>query len=115
MEAWGRGIQKICEACEQHGSPNPEYNILGSDITVKFTARQSAKILKRQNGALDGTLGNNIIEAMKSNPNITLKGLTEKTTFSRRTIQRKLAELQNEGVLERKGGKRYGYWEIHDE
>jgi ATP-dependent DNA helicase RecG len=115
VEAWGRGIQKICEACEQHGSPNPEYNILGSDITVKFTARQSAKILKRQNGALDGTLGNNIIEAMKSNPNITLKGLTEKTTFSRRTIQRKLAELQNEGVLERKGGKRYGYWEIHDE
>ena len=25
VETWGRGIQKICEACEQHGVKEPEY------------------------------------------------------------------------------------------
>ena len=34
----GRGIQKICEECDLIGAKIPGYNILGDDITVKFTA-----------------------------------------------------------------------------
>ena len=34
IEAWGRGIQKICEACQELGTPEPEYRVLGDDITV---------------------------------------------------------------------------------
>lgn len=29
VETWGRGIQKICEACQKHGIPEPEYSVLG--------------------------------------------------------------------------------------
>lgn len=25
VETWGRGLEKICEACKQHGAPMPEY------------------------------------------------------------------------------------------
>lgn len=40
----GAGIQKICEACQKHGIPEPEYSVLGGDITAKFTAPQSSKM-----------------------------------------------------------------------
>lgn len=32
VETWGRGIQKICEACYELGSPIPEYTIHPQDI-----------------------------------------------------------------------------------
>lgn len=52
VETWGRGIQKICEACRKHGIPEPEYLVLGGDITVKFVAFRRAKSSKIQNNGL---------------------------------------------------------------
>ena len=49
IESWGRGIQKICEECNLIGAKIPEYNILGDDITVKFTAVATSKTFKRTN------------------------------------------------------------------
>lgn len=38
VETWGRGILKIKESCNQYGTPEPEYSIIGNDITIKFIA-----------------------------------------------------------------------------
>lgn len=38
IESWGRGIEKISNACEADGIPMPEYTINPSDIMIKFTA-----------------------------------------------------------------------------
>lgn len=43
IESWGRGIQKICDACKNLGADEPEYIVHGEDIMVKFNALQSAK------------------------------------------------------------------------
>lgn len=32
IESWGRGIEKICRACEEDGVPQPEYEIEPNDI-----------------------------------------------------------------------------------
>lgn len=61
IESWGRGIQKIIDACKNLGADEPEYIVSGGDIMVKFTALQSAKVPdsktpNRQNGGLDGGL-----------------------------------------------------------
>lgn len=53
-----RGIQKICEAWRELGTPIPEYTVIGDDLTVKFTALKSAivsdsKILKDHVDTLD--------------------------------------------------------------
>lgn len=42
IESWGRGIQKICDACKNLGSDLPEYIVHGDNIMVKFAALQSA-------------------------------------------------------------------------
>lgn len=113
VETWGRGIQKICESCNRHRIPKPEYKVLGGDITVKFTALKISKVPKRQSGGLDDTLEDKILSVIKMNPQITQKNIAKETDNALRTVQRKLKDLQERGVIERKGGKRYGYWEIH--
>lgn len=44
IESWGRGIRKICDACEALGTEEPKYYVSGSDILVEFTALRSALI-----------------------------------------------------------------------
>lgn len=38
VEVWGRGIQKICEACGELGAPMPEYEITSEFITISLKA-----------------------------------------------------------------------------
>lgn len=44
IESWGRGIEKICQACDEDGSPRPEYTINPGDIMIKFTAPEDRVI-----------------------------------------------------------------------
>lgn len=117
IEAWGRGIQKICEACEEIGAPIPEYILLGDDLTVKFSALEStgisnSKTPKRQNGGLEGGLADGIIMTISSDRTITIAGISETLNVPKRTIEREIRNLRESGRITRKGGKRYGYWEI---
>lgn len=83
METWGRGIEKICEACEKHGVPMPEYTLHPEDIMIKFTALQNAKIPKRQSGGLD-----DVLEILRKTPSVTNTELVELLGISLRSVQR---------------------------
>ena len=120
IETWGRGVEKIFETCEELGAPKPEYSILGNGVTVRFPALQVAstdsKTSNRQNGGLDGglddALDKRILSEIRSNPSLTQKELSDITNIPLRTIQRKLREMQDAGLIQRVGGKRFGHWEI---
>lgn len=118
IESWGRGIQKICDACKNLGAKDPEYIVHGEDIMVKFSALQS--IEKSNSKAQDVTkdvtkdisIELKILALLKENVSITTTEMAERLFVNRRTIQRGLDVLKGKGIIERKGGKRYGYWEI---
>lgn len=121
IEAWGRGIQKNFELCNELGSPVPEYKQLGDDLTVKFIAAkvehsQNFKNPKHQNEALDDALNealeNKIIAEIKNNPNVKQEDLIKMLNVSRASVQRSMKILQVNGRIQRVGGKRYGHWEI---
>ncbi len=125
IEAWGRGIQKICEACRELGTADPEYTVLGDSLTVKFTALKSAivsdsKIPKYQIDTLDDTLGDTlgntlnekILALLKEKPAITQNELAVYFGVSVPTIKRTMKKLLERGYIVRKGGRRYGRWEI---
>ncbi len=119
IESWGRGIQKICDACKNLGVDEPEYIVHGEDIMVKFKALQSAKALnlkasKPQGDALNDALGDKLMMLLKNNPYLTQKEMVEILSVSRATVQRLIKKLDDERKLERVGGKRYGYWVIHE-
>ena len=122
IESWGRGIQKICDACKNLGADEPEYIVHGEDIMVKFYALQSAKISdskvpKHQNAALgealDEALKNQMINILEENPSIAQRDLAKVLGISRASVQRMMSILAKQGKIERVGGKRYGHWEVH--
>ena len=89
------------------------YELIGTTLRIRFKALENAlinesKTSKSQNDVLADT----VAETLKKNPKITQKELVEQFDTSRRTLQRKLNELKEKGKIIRKGGMRYGYWEV---
>ena len=89
---------------------------------VRFKALESAivsdsKAPNRQDVikdvAKDDALEMKIINAIHKNAFITAEELAE-SLGAPRTIQRKVKLLKDQGCIERKGGKRYGYWEVRE-
>lgn len=121
IENWGRGIEKICNACRELGANVPRYEVRGNGIRVHFAALQEALIdsntPKRQNDVLDGVLddalADKIISELVKNPKISQKDLVEILNVPYRSLQRKMDEMKSYKIIVRKGGKRFGYWEIN--
>ena len=53
-----------------------------------------------------------IVGLIASNPNITVDMLSEKMGVNEKTIRRDLAELREQGIIEREGGDFGGHWVI---
>lgn len=122
IESWGRGIQKICDACDALGVAKPEYILHGGDVMVRFKALQSAIVTAvpknvSKNVSKDDAdkkqLNEQLITLIKENTLITIGELAELLSVNRKTVQRHINILKASGTVERKGSKRSGYWEVH--
>lgn len=87
---------------------------------VKFSALQSAKVPdskapKPHDDALDEALEKRLLMVLIENPKIKQTDLVATLDSSRATVQRMMKTLTDNSKIERKGGKRYGYWEVHEE
>ena len=118
IEHWGRGIQKINDACKQIGAKPPVYELIGYGLRVYFEALESAliddDISKRQNEALNEALNDEtkkrIAKLILANPRMTQKELIHTLKASRATVQRKMNEMKAEGIIEFIGSKKKGKW-----
>lgn len=120
IESWGRGVQKICEACKRHGSPEPSYEILGDSITIQFKAHKNSirtsdvqkdvqKKVRMESTAISD-IEKKVMEMVHLHPDITMSGLADQMGVSYKTIQRAMSNLRQSGMVDRIGGKRYGRW-----
>lgn len=123
IESWGRGIQKICDACKNLGTDEPVYIVHGEDIMVKFHALQSAKVPDSKmpnrhndgiNVGLDVGLEKKILTIMGEDSSVTMGAISDKLNVTKRTVERIVKKLREQGKIERVGGKRYGHWVIHE-
>ena len=136
IETWGRGIQKICNACTDLGAAKPRYELLGTGLRVHFAALKSALFNETQEQG-ENRLGENIIEttqkttqktgtktgtknrekilnAIKESPNVTLENLMKICELSRNGVRFHINLLKAEGVISRVNGQKGGHWEINE-
>jgi ATP-dependent DNA helicase RecG len=141
VESWGRGYIKIKADCKHINAELPiidangggvsvtacgcekymkllrygQYGQVGVDgvwrdkDTTKSTTKASNEAL---NEALDEALENKLLAEINNNPYIKQADLSKILNVSRATVQRMIKEKTETGVLNRIGGKRYGYWEV---
>ncbi len=121
IESWGRGIQKICDTCRDYGISLPEYIVHPEDIMLKLNAleitkQQKLKLPKPQNDVLGDVLKDvlelKILELLKSNGKVKQDEIAVMLNVSMASVQRAMKRMVKQEKIERKGGKRYGYWEI---
>ena len=69
-------------------------------------------IPKPPNVTKDVTIEVKILALLKENASITTTEMAKWLFVNKRTVQRGLDVLKDKGIIERKDGKRYGYWII---
>lgn len=121
IESWGRGIEKICDACSENGCPPPEFTINPGDIMVKFTASED-QIVRRPGGVTERVTERvtekvtekemQVIELLQEDPGYTYAELAEKLSVSRKTVSERLKKLKDKKVIERIGSATKGYWKL---
>ena len=100
VETWGRGIQRICESCQENGNPMPEYKVLPSEITLKLSAAQANPEGKRPSAVYDLSGDpEEVICFLKENPGATYEDIAKELGVSRSTAYRQLDYLRNTGRL----------------
>lgn len=102
IESWGRGIQKICDACKSLGAEEPEYIVHGEDIMVKFKALQSAKVTEKVTDTLTES-EKKVLEILEHNPGATYMEIADKLTVSRKTVSQKIKMLKDKDIIIRVG------------
>ena len=113
IENWGRGVEKICRACEEEGVPQPEYTVHPGDIMIKFIAPED-RVIKVTDRVTDRVTDNErrILILLSEDPGYTMMDMSKKLSVSRKTVARCLKSLKEKGYIERVGTDRKGYWAL---
>ena len=117
IEAWGRGIEKMCNECVAEGISKPEYTVHQYDLMLKFTVKTTVSdtVNDTVNDTANDTVNDTetaIYDAIKNDPYVTIAKLMAVVHKSRPTITRNLKLLKEKGKIERVGSDKTGYWKI---
>lgn len=119
IESWGRGIEKICEACKEEDLSVPEFTVNPSDIMVKFTAPEDrivhspGKVTERVTERVTEK-EYEVIELLRIDSGYTYTDMAEKLGVSRKTVSGRIKSLKEKGVIIRVGSDTKGYWNINE-
>ena len=98
----------------------PEYDIGAGGIMVHCKANDKYLELMNPNGhnvqkdvQKKNKLEERIIELISAQRDISLSKMADQLGVSSKTIQRSIGRLKQSGKISRRGGKRFGYWELH--
>ena len=134
VEAWGRGIERIITACKNDGFSTPEFRYDASGIwtTFKFEYPERAMTQYEQDATQKATQKNDpettrnrpetdrekqenaILELIKENPYIQRKEMISRLGIHESSVKRRLASLQEKGIIRHIGPNKGGYWEVQE-
>jgi len=119
IEAWGSGIPRMLEECDEYGIKPPEFIDFEGDFRICLYRNIN---IDGTNPVTNGTnlepneiLYEKVLETLKTNPKITQQEISKSLNISLRTVKRILARLQEENIVKREGSSRAGTWLVVDE
>lgn len=135
IESWGRGIDKICTACENAGLQRPTYEIDATGIMLQIKAnidwdgneiqydedgnaiavqkKQTDKSVFTENFTENFTeKQKQLIAIVMENPAITTTEISNLMGCSRTTVSNIISELKKLGAIEREGSDKKGTWKV---
>jgi ATP-dependent DNA helicase RecG len=121
IDSWGRGIEKITDACKAAGLPEPIIEENSGGIAIELLKEPASEnsdfgtISDEASGKRRESVGKAsgmILDACRETPSITIPEMAERIGITERSVQRNIQKLQAEGFLRRVGGRKEGHWEV---
>lgn len=123
IETWGRGIQRIYEACESAGTPAPIIDYKPNDLWLEFPfspeylgaiqEELSGKTPGKMSGRIPQKTTQKIIEILREHPALERRELaTLLGGITENGVKYHIEKLKANGLIRRVGPDRGGHWEI---
>lgn len=117
IEAFGRGIGKVCTAFEKQNLPHPAFeNFMGGTlVTIPRNPNDQDNVTNNVTNNVTKELTDRqklIIDFIKDDVTINVTNLSQKTKVAMRTVMRDIEVLKKLGIIERIGTRKTGYWKV---
>ncbi len=130
IESWGTGIKRMIVSCREYGVREPEFLEIGDNFRVnlyrpsyerkvtKSSPKSSPKgSPKSSPKSLNGishlsATQQRILEMFLDNPSVTQAAMAEELGITVRAVKRSVKELSENGIVERVGSARKGFWKV---
>ena len=113
IERYGSGIMRVRKICKEYGIKEPEFNEIFNGFQVILyneklvvTDKVTDKVTDNQQAII-----NHIVE----NKNISASQISKIIGISKRKVLQNILKLKKNGILERVGNNKSGYWKIKNE
>jgi len=119
IEAWGRSIEKIIEACKLWGKPEPFFRVRPNEVMIGFNTEQQFgdKFGDKFGNKFGNKFGENqtqerIMAIMRSKPTVSVRAIAEEIGITTRGVEKSICELKRIGLVERVGKAKGGHWVV---
>ena len=118
IESWGRGIQRIFEACHREGIPDPRLQVDPGELWVEFQFsdeylhRLGSTTGKTNQEMKQETIQKKILSLLRKNPSITRKALAAQIGITLGSARHHLENLKKLGYIRHVGPTKKGRWEV---
>jgi ATP-dependent DNA helicase RecG len=126
IEGWGTGFQRMVEGCAINGNPKPELKEMAGAFVVKFARRPAGEginggISGGANGGISGGTDGGITEGIdrladyiRNTPGRNVTEITGALNIPRRTTERWLKKLKEQGRIVFTGPRKTGGYFISE-
>ena len=121
IEKYGSGIRRIIDYFKTENLPEPEFRNISDGFMVTILGKEKDDVTKdvtkivTKDVTKDVTKEDRaevIIEMISKKPEITVNAMAESLNLTRRTVLRELQKLIAQKRINRKGGRKSGFWQI---
>jgi len=126
IESWGRGIERIMQACREAGVPTPEVSCDVTGLWMSFhflPEHQLDSEHEEDSGTTQDGLGEKLgeklgenrqrmLEKMRAEPTISIVSLAQHLELSSTAIENNIRWLKEHAFIRRVGPAKGGYWEV---
>lgn len=117
IDQWGNGLKMIADEMKEYPTIELRWREVGLSLQVQFVKR-SFNPTKHEdvglNVGINVGIHSDVLKLIRRNNHISAKEMAKSMGISSRQCERIIAGLKEQRIIERKGSKKTGFWEVQE-